>query len=1212
MATQELLVRGATGLLVNLSSVVSQQITEAWSVKDELKKLKRTLEKIAAITTDAENKQGEYEVVRLWLKRLKDVVYDADDVLDEFSYEAMRQVEMGGKRNKVRNFFSSSNSLVLRCNMAQKIKNIKKRLDDMFIEISRFQFQVSTGGNTYDHNIVQQNRLILSAVDESSVLGRDNDKSTIINMLTTPHPSSSSLNPTQQENISFISIVGVGGLGKSTLAQLIYDDELIIRNFETRAWVCVSDDFDIIKILTNIIESVTNIKCDHFSSFIVLADKFQKELSNKKYFLVLDDIWNEDPVDWDELRCLLAVGAHGSKVLVTTRSDKVASIVGGPIAPYMLGNLPQSACWSIIKNKAFCLGGEIVTPKMICIGEEIATKCGGLPLAAKVLGNVMRLHKTETDWLSIVNHAIFNMVDVKTKMVAILKLSYDKLPSRAKLCFSYCSLFPKDWEINREILIRLWIAEGFIHPSHEGNQKSLEDVGDDYFHSLLANSFFQGVTRDKLGDIKTCKMHDLVHDLAQSVNGVHDIKIVNSGKMESVSKFRCLQIVLDKQNSKTFSKILEKAKRLRSIFSIENDHLGEHLLYGKNLRVVCLLRRHALEIQSSIFKLKHLRYLDLSYCSFNEGRDVSISQLYNLRTLVLHKCENVTMILVEIGSLKMLSHLNLSFSDVEYLPDSVVQLTNLQTLDLYRCTRLVALPVNIGSLKDLNQLKLKYCETLKVLPSEVGALTRLRCLDLSFTMIKVLHEPGISNLCNLESIHFGKCELPKEIRNLPKLRIFKHWRDNEDEMPRGIQTLTCLEVLESYVVRNTETTSYSCGDGGIIKELASLNNLQKLKISYLEFVRGGMDAERALLKDKINLHDLCLKWGSIFYEDEEIVFDEELESLEPNEVLEGLEPNHSLRDLRLFGFPGSKLPKWMGSSICLPNLVEIKLWYCNKCEKLPALGLLPCLKVLEIEVMRSVKCLGEEFYYQQHEEGRISNSGRNGIGSCSAASPTTGSLFPSLIVLQICQMENLEEWVAPPLQIYNSFPFLEKLEIKRCPKLRSTPNSFPFLKKLVLCDTNSKEVASILSTGGLTYLTSIDISYSPELRYLPQGVLLQNITPNLEELSIDGCPKFQGFLQDNDLNNYNNGRQGDRDFETILSFSCPEINYSNSNKSLRSIYFNDCPVLTLLPDIRSFTSLQKLAILKCDKLKESISYDLKTLTFLKELKFDFIQSEYTD
>ncbi|XP_026460038.1 disease resistance protein RGA2-like [Papaver somniferum] len=492
---------------------------------------------------------------------------------------------------------------------------------------------------------------------------------------------------------------------------------------------------------------------------------------------------------------------------------------------------------------------------MISIGEEIARKCGGLPLAAKVLGNVMRLHKTETDWLSIVNHDILKMVDVKTKMVAILKLSYDKLPSRVKLCFSYCSLFPKDWEINREILIRLWIAEGFIHPSHEGNQKSLEDVNDDYFHSLLANSVFQGVTRDKLGDTKTCKMHDLVHDLAQSVNGVHDIKIVNSGKMESISKFRCLQIVLDKQNSKTFSKILEKAKRLRSIFSLENDHLGEHLLYGKNLRVVCLLRRHALDIQSSIFKLKHLRYLDLSYW---------------------------------IGSLKMLSHLNLSFSDVEKLPDSVVQLTNLQTLDLYRCTRLVALPVNIGSLKDLNQLKLKYCETLKVLPSEVGALTRLRCLDLSFTMIKVLHEPCISNLCNLESIHFGKCELPKEIRNLPKLRIFKHWRDNEDEMPRGIETLTCLEVLESYVVRNTETiSSYSCGDGGIIEELASLNNLQKLKISYLEFVRGGIDAERALLKDKINLHDLCLKWGSMFYDDDEIVFDEDLECLEPNEVLEG-------------------------------------------------------------------------------------------------------------------------------------------------------------------------------------------------------------------------------------------------------------------------------------------------------------------------------------
>ncbi|XP_026421663.1 putative disease resistance protein RGA1 [Papaver somniferum] len=873
----------------------------------------------------------------------------------------------------------------------------------------------------------------------------------------TSSSASSLINSSQQEKISVLSIVGMGGIGKSTLAQMVFNDDSIRSSFDRRIWVCVSDDFNIKKISINIIESVTNKKCDDVSNVTVLVNELQDLLRDKKYFLVLDDVWNEDAEAWDTLRGLLGVGAQGSQVLVTTRSKKVAFIVSSITPPYILENLPDNVCWSIIKIKAYSSGGALETPKMTDIGKETAKNCGGLPLAANVLGNLMRLHRTENDWLLIRDHDSLSIRNAKTKIISILKLSYDKLPSHLKHCFSYCSLFPKDMTIDRKTLIQLWMAEGFLHPSHGGSQISLEDVGNDYFHSLLANSFFQDVRKDDLGDIDTCKMHDLVHDLAQSVNGVHDIKIVNSNAMESIFKARRLQLVLDKQTSKAFSEVLEKAKRLRSVFSLGNDHLAERLLCNKKLRVVYLQRRYNLGIQSPICKLKHLRYLDLSDCAF-DGHDVSIHQLYNLQTLVLSGCTKVETILKGIGSLKILRHINLRNSDVKVLPDSVVKLTNLQTLHLSSCRHLSSLPLNIGSLNDLRELEFLSCATLKALPEELGALTRLRCLDLSHTEINVMPESCISSLCSLEMMVFGDCKLPKEI-NWPKLRILKHngWRI--DEMPRGIETLTCLETLESYTVRNNETISCSGGGDGI-EDLANLNSLEVLKILNLRFVRGGIDAGRAKLKDKINLWSLFLDWCCGDNDGNEMAFDE---------VLEGLKPHPNLRRLNIQKFSGLNLPEWMGSSNCLPNLVDLSLSECNRCEKIPSLGMLPCLKFLSIDLMRSVERLGDEFHYQQEEE-RISTNGNSNSGS--TENLTAISSFPSLIRLSIREMHNLIEWVSP-LPIDKSFPFLVTLEIQKCPKLRSTPNSYTFLKVLNLIDTNSKAVTSILATRGLVLSSEV-------------------------------------------------------------------------------------------------------------------------------------------
>ncbi|XP_026410026.1 putative disease resistance protein RGA3 [Papaver somniferum] len=407
-------------------------------------------------------------------------------------------------------------------------------------------------------------------------------------------------------------------------------------------------------------ESITNSKCPEFSNIHVLVNKVKDELENKLYLLVLDDVWNEDFMEWDKLKSVLDVGAAGSKVIVTTRKQLVASVVRGIIPPYNLGVLSEAQCWSIIKKKAFSPGGASKTTNMKNIGKEIAKKCGGLPLAATFFGGLMHSQKDESHWLSIRdNKSLETPKNQGSGIIPILKLSYDNLPSHLKQCFSYCGLFPKNWVFNKETLIRLWMAEGFLHPPSGGNQNSLEDIGDDYFLTLLSNSFFQDVEKDDPGDIQTFKMHDLARSVASS----HEVTIPNVSEMQNnASQIRRLQLIIEGEASPTVSNVFINAKQLRTVF-YEGGCLSFWKPRGnKRLRVIHPLgygghwylayrfnfdpAKTSLETLS--FPYIHLRYLDLQFSRIEEVDTASISRVYNLQTLNLVGVRNVHMVLSRI------------------------------------------------------------------------------------------------------------------------------------------------------------------------------------------------------------------------------------------------------------------------------------------------------------------------------------------------------------------------------------------------------------------------------------------------------------------------------------------------------------------------------------------------------------------------------------
>ncbi|XP_026379081.1 disease resistance protein RGA2-like [Papaver somniferum] len=469
-------VNGVTEALKKLVPIIGKEIVLAWGVKDKLKKLQKTVQMILVVIADAERKQLNDAAVGLWLRRLKDVAYDADFVLDEFSYETMRRCERGNRlKHKVMDFVSSSNNpLAFGFKMAKKIKIINKRLDEITEDMKRFHLQDATDNTFMVHggSSEQRSRQTASSMNESDIIGRDDDKNRLVDILTQVIPSSTSPD-TNPENVSVVSIVGMGGLGKTSIAQVVYKDEMVNKLFELTMWVHVSAYFDLEKLLTKIMESSTHNKFDAPSNFSVLVSKVEEQLNGKKYLLVLDDLWNENAEEWERLYSQLLVGAQGSKILITTRKTQVADVVKGSIPPYKLEKLQDDECWSIIEKKAFSPGGALKTANVTSIGREIAKRCSGLPLAAKFLGGLMRSRNKEVNWLSILENDIWRTPESQSTIMPILKLSYDNLSSELKQCFSYCSIFPKDWEINRVTMVQLWIAEGFLDTCNVGNGRSI-------------------------------------------------------------------------------------------------------------------------------------------------------------------------------------------------------------------------------------------------------------------------------------------------------------------------------------------------------------------------------------------------------------------------------------------------------------------------------------------------------------------------------------------------------------------------------------------------------------------------------------------------------------------------------------------------------------------------------------------------------------------
>ncbi|KAL8532090.1 hypothetical protein ACS0TY_008632 [Phlomoides rotata] len=411
-----------------LGSAALQEVSLVWGLKDEIDKLESVFGAIQVVLDDAELKQRKSEPIQNWLRKLKDAACDAENILDRIATEGLRRRANSerGKLPQLNSILSVRNPLLFRLKMVRKVKNITKKLDALAEERDKFHLGECVMENRF--GVTLESRITTSLVNETEIYGRSEEKEAIMEKLLAGSCS--------EDDLCVHAIQGMGGLGKTTLAQMVYSDERIQRRFGLRIWVCVSDDFSVAGIVRAILESIEGGGCN-ISTLDPLQRRLQEKLRGRRYLLVLDDIWNENQRLWDALKEVLRCGSQGSVTIVTSRIEEVASMMS-TTGIHRINYLSEDDSWALFKQRAF--SNEEGEDNFIAIGKVIVKKCGGVPLAIKALGSLMRLKSHEREWVAIKESEMWHLSDDENAILPALRLSYDNLLPQMRQCFAY---FPR-------------------------------------------------------------------------------------------------------------------------------------------------------------------------------------------------------------------------------------------------------------------------------------------------------------------------------------------------------------------------------------------------------------------------------------------------------------------------------------------------------------------------------------------------------------------------------------------------------------------------------------------------------------------------------------------------------------------------------------------------------------------------------------------------
>ncbi|XP_044469567.1 disease resistance protein RPP13-like [Mangifera indica] len=842
-------------------------------VRGEVESLKKDLEWMLCFIKDAEEKQVDNPLIRQWVSDIREIAYGCEDVLDNFTvkvhdrkFSNVLKVEEGKTFKRRQGLFTS----IKKCSckfashvesnlyiegkenaslygIGKEIKALKKRLKEVSdrcgmygLEDINKRWEASKPLREF-----KEVRRTTSFAFEENVIGYKDDFRMLLGELLC-----------NEQQRSIISIWGTGGLGKTTLAKKLYHHDEVKDKFKHRAWVCVSQDFNVEDLLRRIINSFNVNHTKKLKKMEVEAlernlneslelEKLKEEalkryihefLRESSYLVVFDDVWGKNA--WGRLIEAFPSNEHGSIVIITTRNKNVADC-----ADYV-HNLPfltEEESWRLFYSKTNGKANE--TKEMEKLGKEMLQKCGGLPLAIVLLGGLLS-KKSAQEWRLVHGHMWQHLNrDSDNHINYLLSLSFSDLPYQMKLCFLYMSQFPEDFEIPVMKLIHLLVAEGFI----PRNREIMEDIAYYYVNELFRRSLIQ---KDKTqrGRILTCRIHDLLRNLAiekaEELNLFHICEVYEGSN--GSSKTRRQAVFFGIVNTLQ----LRQSNLMRSLLFFNIEHRGamEDLLRVccsfRLLRVLNLSNIAVKTIPQEIRKLIHLKYLQLGL-SFNRDVPQWILNLVSLQTLNVLGNDSYPRLPAEIFKLQELRHLIGNF--IGYF--CIDKLKNLQTLKCIPVeTWIKTNPERLVNLRELHITGFGR-EISQFTLDSIAKLKSLRILRV-YTSRREIHSLNpLSKCLNLVELTLsGRIEkIPEEMPEIfPHLEFLELYSSGvvDDPMPT-------LEKLPNLAVLNLGFDCYCgtklvCSKGGFPRlEILAIRGSH---LEELQVAEGAMPELRSFIK----------------------------------------------------------------------------------------------------------------------------------------------------------------------------------------------------------------------------------------------------------------------------------------------------------------------------------------------------------------------------